>query len=195
VSATGCRLLTGEQKGRNLNPQLLVCHRLAGLLIAGGHQHREQVRRVRGVTAAFADHVFDGCPEHRPCGLESPVLRRRPPVGEPERPEALADTLVHDGPGTIHLGPERAEVGAQQRTEHDRAGEAHHLFSDIHGPAGRRNHLPLCCGLSRRFGHDAGQRGDAVAMKCRLCNASLAEPELILARQQAVAEGQPQLVV
>ena len=52
-----------------------------------------------------------------------------------------------------------------------------------------------CRGVSRRLGHHAGQRGDALTMKGRLRDAALPQPEVVFAGQQAVADRHPQLLV
>jgi hypothetical protein len=98
------RLLTRQQKRRDLNPQLLVCHGLAGLLVARRQQHGKQVGAVRRVAPALADHVIDRSLEHSTGRLEPSVFGGWQPVGEPERPEALADILVEDGPVMVDLG-------------------------------------------------------------------------------------------
>ena len=100
------RLLARQQKRRDLDPQLLVGHRLAGLLVARRHQHRQQIGAVRRtLRRRSADDVIDGAAQHGPRRLEPPVPRRRQPVGEPERPEALADVLIDDRPGLVDLSP------------------------------------------------------------------------------------------
>ena len=103
---------------------------------------------VRRAAPALADDVIDGTPEHGPRGLEPPVLRSWQPVGQAERPEALADVLIDDGPGIVDRGRERTEVGAQEGTEHDGARETHHLFGDIRRLSARRDRLPPGRGVS-----------------------------------------------
>ena len=125
------RLLTRQQKRRHLNPKLLVGHRLAGFLVARRQQHGKQIAVGRRIVPALADDVIDGSPEYGPRGLELSVLRRWQPIGQSERPEALADMLIDDRPGMVDGGRERTEVGAEKRTEHDGTREPHHLFIDI----------------------------------------------------------------
>ncbi len=50
-------------------------------------------------------------------------------------------------------------------------------------------------GIPCRIGHHTGQRRDALAMKRRLRDAALPQPEVALAGQQAVAKQYPQFVV
>jgi hypothetical protein len=95
----------------------------------------------------------------------------------------------------VDVGRERTEIGTQEGTEHDGTRETHHLFSHIRRLPAQRDPLPLCGGLSCSVGHDAGQRGDALAVEGWLRDAPLPQPEFILARQQTVTERHPQLGV
>ena len=103
--------------------------------------------------------------------------------------------LIDDRPGLVDPRRERTEVGAEQRPDDDGAREPHHLFADVHRASGCRERLPLGRGVSGCFGHYARQRRHALTMKGGLGDAPLAQPEIVLARQQAVAEEQPQFSV
>ena len=70
-----------------------------------------------GLAPALGDDVIDRAAQHGARRLEAPVFRRRQPVGESERPEALADVLIDDRPGLIDRRRERTEVGAEQRAD------------------------------------------------------------------------------
>ena len=189
------RLLTGEQKRRDLDAELLVGHRLAGLLVARRHQHGEQVGAVGRGASALADDVIDRAAEHRVRAPRTAGASALAAVGEAERPEALADVLIDDRPGLIDRsrnGPRSAPSSARRTTVRVRR--------IISSPTSTGR--PAEASVSHRaavsraaIGHGAGQRRDALAMKRRLRDAPLPQPEVVLARQQAVAERHPQFVV
>jgi hypothetical protein len=56
--------------------------------------------------------VIDGAQQHRAGGQEPPVPQCRQFVGESERPEALADVLIHERPGIVDLRGEGTQVSA-----------------------------------------------------------------------------------
>jgi hypothetical protein len=109
-------------------------------------------------------------------------------------PEALADVLIDDRPCTINSAGEGPRSVPSSARSHYGPGEPHHLFSNGDQVLDR-NRLPFCRGVPGSFGHDTGQRCDSLSVECGLCDTALAQPEVTLARQEAVAEHRSKLVV
>ena len=181
-------LVAGHEDGDHLVAQLLVGHSLACFLVAGLHQHSQQVILVFVVTAPLVDDAQHDVVHRAHGGQGAPVAQGRPAQGGVEGHletkadvgQQHADSLAHG----VHVG---IQPGAEHGLADDGHGQAGQLFGDVERLAGVLSLFPLRQHIQRAAGHDLAEAGDAAAVERRLHQPALAQPQVALAGEQAIA--------
>ena len=183
------RLVTGEEERHRLVAELTVAHSAAVALgVVREEKHREQVAAILPRRATFGDEAVDRRVE--PLAAATEAQRRRD--GE------LLEQLAEGEHAEVERFDRRSErladlvrlaldVGVEQRLADDGERVRRHLARHVE----RRAVAPAFrapCGVRR---HGVGVRGDARAVKGGLRQTTLAQMELVLARQEPLAEEHP----
>ncbi len=186
----GRRLVAGHEECEGLAPELVVGHRLPGLLVAGPDQHREQVAVVAALAPALADEVQHELVQRPDRPLEPEVGRRRHPGRG--RGERLIEPAFQVTRGDAERRPDGvrlvAHVAAEERPAGDGERQPRHLGRDIDGFPRRGGLTPSVQELGRGVDHDLGITGHSLAMEGRLRQPSLPPPGIPLGDDQVVPE-------
>ena len=184
------RLVSGQEDDRDLVPDLLGSHALAGLFVARRQQQGQQVAFVRAGGAPVVDDLLDDPMDHRrlACGLAA--RQPRQPARQPQQLAEinLAQRRLIAGKALEHR---RRALGPQIIREHgaadDLGGDAGHLLGHL-DLVPRRHGRPAIAHLARRRDHGRGEGADLGVVERRHGHAPLAPPGLAVADEHAVAD-------
>ena len=183
-------LVAGEQQGDHLVAELPIGHR-AALLVAPFEEHGEQVPPVARVSPVPIDESSHDPVEPPHAAHEADVPGKRDPIGDQHRPYEAGGDLLHDPrERLIHLAHLLLHVHVEERLGRDAQGEGHHLLMGV----ARLSIAPVARCALRVLHHRPGVVGEPVRVEGGRGEASLAQPEVPLAREQAVAEEETDLV-
>ena len=120
--------MAGHHEGQHLIDQLALGHRLAGLLVARRHEHREVVEVLFSAPPAALDEPGDQLGERAELEGELQVALLLP-----------GDHLERVA---AELAPMRSRSRAEDRAQHDLQCELAHLVREVHRLAAAAELLP-----------------------------------------------------
>ena len=185
--------MTGQHQGHDLVAQLPVGHALAGLLVAGGKEHRQQVAPVHPVSPALGDAIVHHPVQRAQGSGEAEVARG----GQRARQR---DQRLHRLDGVPQDHRQRAadrlgrplEVQAEQGPPQDGQGGAGHLRRDVDRLTGGGLRAQAVGQLAGDPGHDLAEGGKARLVEGGLGQAALPFPESTVLGDEPAAQGHPQ---
>ena len=178
--------MTCEEQRHRLVTELQVAH--AGAVALGvvrEEEHGEEVALVRAGCAALADHAVDRRVETLPSSFVA-ARHRNGQVHQQRRQwqHRVVECGDRGSERFANLVRLTFDVGVEERLADHRQRVRRHLVVHL-------QHVAVLPMLRAPLGvcrHDVTIRGDAGAMKGRLRQAALAEVELVLARQEPIAQ-------
>jgi hypothetical protein len=178
--------MAGQKEGHGLVAHLHIAH--ASLFILRGQQHGDQIAAILCAGPSLGNDAVDGGIQPLAGLFGSLAGRQRQLLGQlaPGQQQPV-DRVQRLGQRLADLGRLSLHVGIEQRLAHDGQGQAHHFLRHVHRRAISQR-LPALSRLLGVAGHHLAVGGHALAVKRRLHQAALAQVQLALAGQQAIAQ-------
>ena len=180
------RLMSGEEERHRLVAKLAVAHPAAvSLAVLRHEQHGEEVAAILARCTTFGDEPIDRRVESLASATEAQRHRQREALEQlAEREHAQVERLDRRGERVADLVGLALDVGVEQRLADDGERISRHLAGHVESLA-----VAPALGAPRRVRrHRLGVRGDARTVERGLREPALPPVQLVLARQQTLAE-------
>jgi hypothetical protein len=186
------RVVAREHEDQDLVADLGVVERVA--VVARVDQQAQQIVPAGRLRAPLGDQLVADAVDVALGAVRAPVRSRGPLARRRSGAQsALARVVAEERERGAHNGDRPLDVGAEQQPPDHAQRDARHLLVRVDRPADPR--LPAGEKLSRLLCHRVRVARDPLAREQRLDEAPLAQPALVLAVEQPVAERPADLLV
>ncbi len=177
--------MTCKDHGHHFIAQLLIAHGLAGLLITGEQEHREQIPQVLLGASALLDEARDYSIENGE-GTRIALIARG---GYPERQgdqrrQIMGEMLKGRRKRLSHRTGLELDIRAKQGFRHDLQRQAHHFSGEIKRLLMVFIRVPALNHRGSTGGHHGRQTSNALTMEGRLGQTTFSKPGCSLIEEQ-----------